>query len=300
MYAPAYAGAAVAEAKAKAKASMAKYLASLVKREEEGWAVLAAEVPQAPDERFFSSADELEQTPLIPAKRKAEDEPMEAALGVAQVPKALTRPPGAFLELLNPPEEDVPMEELLAKDKKELAAAHLEEARLDTREDAKWQRRRELMVKVKEQASSEEDEDPAAPPPGGSVFTKALKVSEGLYQFSDDQMVGDFPCFDATTATRLRRLQAKDVQRLLRGFEGPQLKQGGLERVVEAFYIAKMKYEHEARLSTWQTRWPGVRGPGETAPGQGAHILDLPLLHHALGEEGRHEVHGVRQEDGAH
>ena len=75
MYAPAYAGAAVAEAKAKAKASMAKYLASLVKREEEGWTVLAAEVPQAPDERFFSSADELEQAPLIPAKRKAEDEP---------------------------------------------------------------------------------------------------------------------------------------------------------------------------------------------------------------------------------
>ena len=74
MYAPAYAGAAVAEAKAKAKASMAKYLASLVKREEEGWTVLAAEVPQAPDERFFSSADELEQAPLIPAKRKAEDE----------------------------------------------------------------------------------------------------------------------------------------------------------------------------------------------------------------------------------
>ena len=77
MYAPAYAGAAVAEAKAKAKASMAKYLASLVKREEEGWTVLAAEVPQAPDD--------------------------------------LTRPPGAFLELLNPPEEDVPMEELLAR-----------------------------------------------------------------------------------------------------------------------------------------------------------------------------------------
>ena len=108
MYAPAYAGAAVAEAKAKAKASMAKYLASLVKREEEGRTVLAAEVPQAP-ERFFSSADELEQAPLIPAKRKAEDEPMEdAAPGVAQVPKALTRPSGAFLELLNPPEEDVP------------------------------------------------------------------------------------------------------------------------------------------------------------------------------------------------
>ena len=110
MYAPAYAGAAVAEAKAKAKASMAKYLASLVKREEEGWTVLAAEVPQAPDERFFSSADELEQAPLIPAKRKAEDEPMEdAPPGVAQVPKALTRPPGALLELLNPPEEDVPV-----------------------------------------------------------------------------------------------------------------------------------------------------------------------------------------------
>ena len=190
MYAPAYAGAAVAEAKAKAKASMAKYLASLVKREEEGWTVLAAEVPQAPDERFFSSADELEQAPLIPAKRKAEDEPMEdAAPGVAQV----TRPPGAFLELLNPPEEDVPMEELLAKDEEELPMS-----------DTKWQRRRELMAKVKEQASSEEDENPAAPPPGGSVFTKALKVSEGLYQFSEDQMAGDFPCFDATTATRLR------------------------------------------------------------------------------------------------
>ena len=254
MYAPAYPGAAVAEAKAKAKASMAKYLASLVKREEEGWTVLAAEVPQAPDERFFSSADELEQAPLIPAKRKAEDEPMEdAAPGVAQVPKALTRPPGALLELLNPPEEDVPMEELLTElpmPRFPSAAARLEEARLDARKDAKWQRRRELMAKVKEQASSEEDENPAAPPPRGSVFTKALKVSEGLYQFSDDQMAGDFPCFDETTATRLRRLQAKDVQRLLRGFEGPQLKQGGLERVVEAFYIAKMKYEHEARLST--------------------------------------------------
>ena len=86
MYAPAYAGAAVAEAKAKAKASMAKYLASLVKREEEGWTVLAAEVPQAPDERFFSSADELEQAPLIPAKRKAEDEPME------DVSPAMARP----------------------------------------------------------------------------------------------------------------------------------------------------------------------------------------------------------------
>ena len=163
MYAPAYAGAAVAEAKAKAKASMAKYLASLVKREEEGWTVLAAEVPQAPDERFFSSADELEQAPLIPAKRKAEDEPMEdAAPGVAQVPKALTRPSGALLELLNPPEEDVPMEELLAKDEKELpmpAAARLEEARLDAREDAKWQRRRELMAKVKEK--------PRSPPTGG-------------------------------------------------------------------------------------------------------------------------------------
>ena len=202
MYAPAYAGAAVAEAKAKAKASMAKYLASLVKREEEGWTDLAAEVPQAPDERFFSSADELEQTPLVPAKRKAEDEPMEdAAPWVAQVPKALTRPPGAFLELLNPPEEDVPMEELLAKDEKELPtprfppdAARLEEALLDTREDAKWQRRRELMAKVKEQASSEEDENPAAPPPGGSVFTKALKVSEGLYQFSDDQMLPLLRC----------------------------------------------------------------------------------------------------------
>ena len=76
---------------------------------------------------------------------------------------------------------------------------------------------------------------------------------------------------------------SKDVQRLLRGFEGPQLKQGGLERVIEAFYIAKMKYEHEALLSTpgqkvGQARWPGVRGPGEPSPGSGAHLLDLPLL----------------------
>ena len=175
MYAPAYAGAAVAEAKAKAKASMAKYLASLVKREEEGWTVLAAEVPQAPDERFFSSADELEQTPLIPAKRKAEDELMEdAAPGVAQVPKALTRS-GAFLELLNRPEEDVPMDELLAKDEKELpmprfppAAASLEEARLDTREDAKWQRRRELMAKVKEQRPRRRMRTPQPPRRGGA------------------------------------------------------------------------------------------------------------------------------------
>ena len=216
----------------------------------------------------------------------------DAAPGVAQVPKALTRPPGALLELLNPPEEDVP---ILAKDEKELpmprfpsAAARLEEARLDAREDAKWQRRRELMAKVKEQASSE-DENPAAPPPGGSVFTKALKVSEGLYQFSDDQMAGDFPCFDETTATRLRRLQAKDVQRLLRGFEGPQLKQGGLERVVEVRAGSAPRDSRLASALAW-----------EPPPGQGAHILDLPLLHHALGEEGRHEVHGVRQEDGAH
>ena len=45
------------------------------------------------------------------------------------------------------------------------AAARLEEARLDAREDAKWQRRRELMAKVKEQASSEEDENPGHPLP---------------------------------------------------------------------------------------------------------------------------------------
>ena len=102
-------------------------------------------------------------------------------------------------------------------------------------------------------------------PPGGSVFTKALKVSEGLYQFSEDQMAGDFPCFDATTATRLRRLQAKDVQQLLRGFEGPQLKQGGLERVIEAFYIAEMKYEHEALLST-----PGQKVGKRAGLGYGA------------------------------
>ena len=65
---------------------------------------------------------------------------------------------------------------------------------------------------------------------------------------------------------------------------------------MEAFYIAKMKYEHEARLST-----PGQQvGKRAGLGGQGAHMLDLLLLHHALIEEGRHEVHGVRQEDGAH
>ena len=130
------------------------------------------------------------------------------------------------------------------------------------------------------------------PPPGGSVFTKALKVSEGLYQFSEDQMAGDFPCFDATTATRLRRLQAKDVQRLLRGFEGPQLKQGGLERVV---------YEHEARLST-----PGQQVGKRAGLGYGG-LENRPLgkeptswICPCCTEEGRQEVHGVRQEDGAH
>ena len=141
------------------------------------------------------------------------------------------------------------MEELLAKDEEELPMS-----------DTKWQRRRELMAKGKEQASSEEDENPAAPPPGGSVFTKALKVSEGLYQFSEDQMAGDFPCFDATTATRLRRLQAKDVQRLPTQAGGPG--------VVEAFYIAKMKYEHEARLSTprWASAPAWGMGAWRTAP----------------------------------
>ena len=181
MYAPAYAGATVAEAKAKAKASMAKYLASLVKKEEEGWTVLAAEVPQAPDERFFSSADELEQAPLIPAKRKAEDELMaDSSPGVAQVPKALTRPPGAFLELLNPPEPDVPMEELLAEDAEEPPMEELlaEDEEDPPMSDTKWQGRQDLMEKAGAQASSEGDEDPAALPPGGSVFTKALKVSE--------------------------------------------------------------------------------------------------------------------------
>ena len=170
MYAPAYAGAAVAEAKAKAKASMAKYLASLVKKEEEGWTVLAAEVPQAPDERFFSSADELEQAPLIPAKRKAEGELMaDSSPGVAQVPKALTRPPGAFLELLNPPEPDIPMEELLAEDAEEPPMEELlaEDEEDPPMSDTKWQGRQDLMEKARARASSEGDEDPAAPPAGG-------------------------------------------------------------------------------------------------------------------------------------
>ena len=48
-----------------------------MQREEEGWSVLAGEVKPA--------SDELEQTPLILAKREAEDVPM-----VGQVPKPLT------------------------------------------------------------------------------------------------------------------------------------------------------------------------------------------------------------------
>ena len=58
---------------------------SLVQREEEGWSVLLEEVKPDPEEHFFSSA-ELEQAPLIPAKRKAEDVPLEDEAG------ALTRP----------------------------------------------------------------------------------------------------------------------------------------------------------------------------------------------------------------
>ena len=150
MYAPAYAGAAVAEAKAKAKASMAKYLASLVKREEEGWTVLAAEVP-------LTSGSS-------PAQMSWSRPPLSRPSARQRMSRWKMQP---LKWLLNPPEEDVPMEELLAKDEKELpmprfpsAAARLEEARLDAREDAKWQRRRELMAKVKEQASSEEDEKP--------------------------------------------------------------------------------------------------------------------------------------------
>ena len=130
----------------------------------------------------------------------------DAESGVAQVPKALTRPP-QFLELLNRRRRMCPW------------TSSWRRTRRSPRCPTPTGRGAELMAKAKEQASSEE--------PGGSVFTKALKVSEGLYQFSEDQMAGDFPCFDATTATRLRRLQAKDVQRLLRGFEGPQLKQKG-------------------------------------------------------------------------
>ena len=44
----------------------------------------------------------------------------DAALGGGAGAEGPDTPPGAFLELLNPPEEDVPMEELLAKDEKEL------------------------------------------------------------------------------------------------------------------------------------------------------------------------------------
>ena len=111
MYAPAYAGATVAEAKAKAKASMEKYLASLVQREEEGWSVLAEELKPAYEKHFFSSA-----RPLIPAKRKAKNLPgeHEATFGVAQVPRALSRPLGASLEMLHPPHKDATIQNILS------------------------------------------------------------------------------------------------------------------------------------------------------------------------------------------
>ena len=159
------------------------------------------------------------------------------------------------------------MEELLAKDEKELPipSARLEEARLDAREDAKWQRRRELMA----------------------------KVTEGLYQFRDDQMAGNFPCFDETTATRLRRLQAKDVQQLLRGFEAPNSSRGAWSALWRPSTSPRWSTSMRPGSAPRDSRLASALAwPGEPPPGQGAHILDLPLLHHALGEEGRHEVHG--------
>ena len=79
----------------------------------------------------------------------------DSSPGVAQVPKALTRPPGAFLEqeLLAEDAEEPPMEELLAEDEEDPPMS-----------DTKWQGRQDLMEKARAQASSEGDEDPAAPP----------------------------------------------------------------------------------------------------------------------------------------
>ena len=234
MYAPAYAGAAVAEAKAKAKASMAKYLASLVKREEEGWTVLAAEVPQAPDERFFSSADELEQTPLIPAKRKAEDTPRRGVPGAPE-------PAGGGRAHGGAPGEG---REGAANAQVPPGCSPLEGG------PPGYPGRRQVAEAPGADGegqgagvSSEEDEDPAAPPPGGSVFTKALKVLEASTSSAMTR-------WWATSLASMRPLPLGSADCRPRSFEGPQLKQGGLERVVEAFYIAKMKYEHEARLST--------------------------------------------------
>ena len=61
--------------------------------------------------------------------------------------------------------------------------------------DTKWQRRRELMAKGKEQASSEEDENPAAPPPGGSVFTKAPQSLGGPLPVQRGPDGGRLPMF---------------------------------------------------------------------------------------------------------
>ena len=61
---------------------------------------------------------------------------------------------------------------------------------------------------------------------GGACSQRPLKVSEGLYQFSDDQMAGDFPCFDETTATRLGAdCRPRTSSGSCKALRGPQLKQ---------------------------------------------------------------------------
>ena len=74
------------------------------------------------------------------------------------------------------------MEELLAKDEEELPMS-----------DTKWQRRRELMAKVKEQASSEEDENPAAP--GGASSPRPSKSQRASIRVQRGPDGGRLPVF---------------------------------------------------------------------------------------------------------
>ena len=74
----------------------------------------------------------------------------------------------------------------------------------------KWQRRRELMAKVKE-----EDENPAAPPPGGACSPRPSRswrasTSAAMTRWRATSLASMRP-----RPLGSRRLQAKDVQRLL-------------------------------------------------------------------------------------
>ena len=90
------------------------------------------------------------------------------------------------------------------------------------------------------------------------------KVAEGLYQFDDAQMSGGFPCFGGRPP-----LPHADCG-LLRGFGGPKLKEGGLERIVEAFFLANMQWTWRPAIRTSPARFTsgsvGCRTNGVPAP----------------------------------